>query len=71
MGIWDKENHTFTDLNEIHNEEAMEGIFGGSSITALDLYQEPQATLKKKWKALMRHILRNLTHGHRIKTMKW
>ena len=50
MGIWDKENHTFTDLNEIHNEEAMEGIFGGSSITALDLYQEPQATLKKNGK---------------------
>ena len=27
MGIWDKEKHTFTDPNELHNEEAMEGVF--------------------------------------------
>ena len=28
MDIWDKDKHTFTNPNELHNEEAMEGMFG-------------------------------------------
>ena len=48
MGIWDKEKHTLTDPNELHNEETMEGMFEGTGITASYLDQEPQAALKKK-----------------------
>ena len=48
MGIWDKEKRTSTNPNEIHNEEAMEGMFEGTGLTALYLYQDPQAALKNK-----------------------
>ena len=48
MGIWDKENCTFTDPNELNNEESMEGTFEGTGLTELYLDQDPQAELKKK-----------------------
>ena len=47
-GKRDKERRTFTNPNELHNEEAMEGMFKGIGLAALDLYQDPQAVLKKK-----------------------
>ena len=50
MGIWDKDKLTFADPNELHNEEAMEGVFKGTGLVALDLDQDPQAYLKKKGK---------------------
>ena len=48
MGIWDKENCTFTDPNELHSGEEMEGLFEGTGITKLYLDQDPQAALKNK-----------------------
>ena len=71
MGIFDKEKRTFTDPDELHNEEAMEGMFNGTGLTALYLDQEPQAVLKKKWEILMRQIFRKLAHGHRLNMLKW
>ena len=38
MGIWDKDKCTFTNPNKLHNKEVMEGMFEGTSLTALDLY---------------------------------
>ena len=48
MGIQDKEKYTFTGPNELHNEEVMEGMFKGTGLTDLNLYQDPQAALNKK-----------------------
>ena len=48
MGIQDKKKRTFTNLNELHNEKATEGMFKDTGITALYLYQDPQAALKNK-----------------------
>ena len=48
MGIWDKDKRTFTNPNNLHNEEAMEGMFEGTWIMALYLYQVPQYALKNK-----------------------
>ena len=48
MGILDKDKRTFTYPNEIHNEEAMEGMFNVTGITALYLDQDPQDALKNK-----------------------
>ena len=48
MGIWDKYKRTFIDPNELHNEEAMEGMFEDTGITALYLDQDPQDALKNK-----------------------
>ena len=48
MGIWNKENSTFAYPNELHNEEAMEGMFESTGLAVLDLYQDPQAWLKNK-----------------------
>ena len=48
MGIWDKYKCTITEPNELHNEKAMEGIYEGTGLTALDLYQDPQSALKNK-----------------------
>ena len=48
MGIWYKEKRKLTDPNELHNQEAMEGMFEGPGLTALDLDQDPQAVLKNK-----------------------
>ena len=70
MGIWDKEKRTFTNPNELHNEEAMEVMFEGTGIAALYLDQDPQAALKNKTGNLIRHIFKNLTHRHRVNMMK-
>ena len=43
MGIWDKGKRTFADSNELHNEDAMEGMFEVTGLAALDLDQVPQA----------------------------
>ena len=48
MSIWDKDKRTYTDPNELHNEEAVEGMFTDTGLTSLDLYQDPQAALKNK-----------------------
>ena len=48
MGILDKEKLTSTDRNELHNEEAMEGMFKVTGLTVLYLNQDPQYALKKK-----------------------
>ena len=48
MGIWDKEKRTFTDPNELHNEEAMEDMFKGTCLTSLYLDQDPRYRLKDK-----------------------
>ena len=48
MGIWDKENCTFNNPNELHNEEAKEGISEGTGLTELYFYQEPKAALNNK-----------------------
>ena len=47
MGIWDKEKCTFTDPNELHNEEAMEGMFKFTGLTEIYLNQDSQSALKK------------------------
>ena len=50
IGIRDKDKHTFNDPNELHNQEAMGGMFKGIGLTSLDLYQDSQGTLKnKRW----------------------
>ena len=48
MGIWDKDKCTFTNPNELHNEEEMEGIFEDTGLTALDLDKDPHTTIKNK-----------------------
>ena len=48
MGIWYKEKRTFTDPNYQHNEEATEGMFEGTGLTAFDLDQNPKSEQKKK-----------------------
>ena len=48
MDIWDKDKRTFTEPNELHNEEAMEGMFKITGLTALYLDQDPQAVLENK-----------------------
>ena len=48
MGTWDKYKRAFTDTNELHNEEDMEGMFEGTGVKALELDQDPQAALKNK-----------------------
>ena len=45
-------------------------MFEVTGLAALDLYQDPQSALKKKWATLMRKILKNLTHDHRVNIMK-
>ena len=62
MVIWDKEKRTFTEPNELHNEEAMEVMFKGTSLMALDLDHYPQALMKKIWEILMRKIIIKLMH---------
>ena len=47
-GTWDKDKRTFTNPNELHNEEAMESMLEGTGITSLDLDKDPQAALKNK-----------------------
>ena len=47
MGIWDKGKRTFADSNELHNEDAMEGMFEVTGLAALDLDQVPQAAFNK------------------------
>ena len=48
MGVWNKNKATLTKPNELNNEEATEGIFGGTVLTALDLEQDPQPVLNNK-----------------------
>ena len=48
MGIRDKYKCTFTEPNELHNEEAMEGMLKITGLTALYLDQDPQDALKNK-----------------------
>ena len=48
MGIWGREKRTFTEPNELYNEESTEGILEGTGITALDLDHYPKAMLKNK-----------------------
>ena len=48
MGIWDKETFPFANPNELHTEEAMEGILEVNGFTALYLDQDPQDALKNK-----------------------
>ena len=48
MGTWDKYKRAFTDTNELHNEEDMEGMFKGTGLTVLYIDQEPQTELKNK-----------------------
>ena len=62
MGTWDIEKRTFAASNELHNEEAMKVMFEGTGLTDLDLAQDLQAVMKKKWTTLMSHIFRTLTH---------
>ena len=47
-GIWDKDKHTFTDPNRLHNEGAMEGMLNRTVIIALDLDHDPRAALKNE-----------------------
>ena len=48
MGIWDREKSNFANTDELHNEQATEGMFEGTGITELDLDQETQAALRNK-----------------------
>ena len=48
MVIWDKDKHTFTEPNDLYNEEDMEGMLEGTGLMALDIYQDPQSVLKIK-----------------------
>ena len=48
MGIWDKYKFSFTDPNQLHNKESMEGIFEGTGLMILDLDQDQQNVLKNK-----------------------
>ena len=48
MVIYDNDKRTFTNPNELHNEEAVESIFGGTGLTALDINHYPQASLKNQ-----------------------
>ena len=48
MGIWDKDKRTFTKPNELHNGESMESMFKGTGLMALDLYHDPQSSMKNK-----------------------
>ena len=48
MGIWDKEKRTFTNPNELNNEDAIEGMSKGTGIMALDLDHDPQYVSKNK-----------------------
>ena len=48
MGIWDKDKRTFTNPNDLHNEGVMEGMFNGTGLNSLYIYQDPQAALKNK-----------------------
>ena len=70
VGLWYKDKCTFTDPNELHNEESMESIFEGTGITALDLDKDSQFALKNKWEIFMRRIFRNPTIWHKDSIMK-
>ena len=48
MGTWDKEKRTLTDPDELHKDEATEGMFKNTVIAALDLDQDTQAALNNK-----------------------
>ena len=48
MGIWDKDKRTFSNPNELNNEELVEFMFEGTGLAALDLDQDPQTMLKNK-----------------------
>ena len=48
MDICDEDKRTFTEPNELNNQEAIEGMLEGTGITELDLYQDSQAALNKK-----------------------
>ena len=48
MVIWDKDKRNFTYPSELHNEEVMEGMFEGTGLMEIYLYQDPQAVLKNK-----------------------
>ena len=48
MGIWNIKKLTFTNPNELHNKEAMKGMFDGTGLTVLYIDQDPQAALKNK-----------------------
>ena len=48
MSIWDKDKRTFTNPNDFHNKESMDSMFEGTCLTELDIYQNPQSSLKNK-----------------------
>ena len=48
MGIWDKENCTFTNLNNLQNKEVMEGTIKDKGLTELYLDQDPKVALNNK-----------------------
>ena len=48
MGVQDNDKSTFTNLNELHNVEGMEGMFKVTGLTALHFDQDPQAVLNNK-----------------------
>ena len=48
IGIWDKEKRTFSDPNDLYDDEAMKSILEGTGITSLDLDQDHQAALENK-----------------------
>ena len=64
MGIWNKDKHTFTVPNYLHNEYTMEGMFEGTVLTSLYLDQDPSDMFDIKWTTLMTQIFIHLTHGH-------
>ena len=65
MGIRDKYKCTFTEPNELHNEESMEGMFEGTVLTTLYLYQDPQVALKNKMSYFDEGDLqKSYTHAH-------
>ena len=47
-GYLGKEKRTFTDPNELHNEEAMEIMLKSTGLKTIDLERYPQASLKNK-----------------------
>ena len=48
MGLWDMDKSTFTDPNKFHNDKAMESMFEGTGLTAMDLDQDPKDYLNNQ-----------------------
>ena len=48
MSIWDKDKRTFTNPNELHNEEEMKSMFEGIHLKTLYLDKYPRGALKNK-----------------------